>query len=180
MRIGAGRNGKSITWFYHHLRCTITATPYIEGGFQFDLVFGDHFGDASVGGAGTLNWHNGGSNDTDLVVIMTQVGGGQFSVTSFELAGLGGLAANLTVDGTSYTTTGVHVINTGPISSLVFDLNPIGNISEELSVAIDNVNVDENINAIGGTIPEPTSLAIWSLLGGIGFIWRRRSRRSAA
>lgn len=176
----------------------ITATPrihsatYSEGGYTLTLVGGSdpHYADpddAFSGIAGTYGWHTASGNGNDGLLTLTKQGGGNFTLTSFDLAGYFG--NNLAVSASGYgpsvfSSTGTYALNFVDVSSVTFDIVSPNDCC--YGVAIDNLTIGNVAHEQiidpphTETVPEPSTLATFALsLTGLGLVMRRRRRKTA-
>ena len=144
---------------------------YTESGFMLTLhttngssctdgtCFGAHIGDGT-GTPQTFNWHDSADNEPGAYVTLTKVGGGNFSLLSFDYYSDGGLSV------------------TGGAYSLNYDAGggTIGGLLNVNSVTFygPGDNQLDNITVSGG-VPEPTSWAM--MVGGFGLAGAAMRRR---
>lgn len=112
-----------------------------------------------------------GDDGHSLFVDDAFVGGGAFGVmVNYTLSLQGGVARKLELAG--YNAGGPSVFRIGlPDSS-----NPAGFVGPINTVPGLSLNADGDFSAV----PEPTTLAIWGTLGGLGLIAARRRKRDAS
>jgi hypothetical protein len=126
--------------------------------------FGAHIGDGT-GTPQTFNWHDNADNQPGAFVTLTKVGGGAFSLTSFDFFSYNDFSASATgYDTLNFYGTG-GTVNPGflNVTSVTF----YGSGSQEL----DNITVN-------GGVPEPASWAM--MLGGFGLVGGAMRRRRTA
>lgn len=170
---------------------TIYTSPITRLNFDIGNPVGQqqHFHEITSIGFGLPNNGTGvllNDRDTEIFVVPSAGAGfSQFSLSSVDVASATGNSpandllitgffnnsptGSITVSplGNGYTT--VNGLSLGTIDRLTFD-----GLGGGGGFVLDNLNL-----GLGSTvIPEPTTLAIWSLLGicGIGFGWRRRRK----
>ena len=144
---------------------------YTTGGYVLTLnsnasyYGGAHIGDGTGVGQ-TYNWHDGLDNGTPTTVRLSRVGGGSFSLGSFDYTSDEGLLVtsgllNLALAVGSGSTTGFSNVS-------FIDFYGIGNNG------LDNLVL--TAGAVGGAVPEP---ATWGLMlvgfGAMGYAMRRRA-----
>lgn len=146
---------------------------YQEAGFLLTLnttndpmaAFGAHIGDGT-GVADTFNWHDDGDNLIGAYVTLTKVGGGAFSLSSFDWQSDG-----LTVSANGYMSAFLSGSQVG--QSLGF--NNVTSVT--FSSANYTSNGLDNVVLSAAAVPEPASWAL--LMVGFGLTGAALRRRSA-
>ena len=143
-------------------------------------------GSASFGAASLL--YNGGGAGLGALLAMTQAI--ELTVTSFNLGAAPTVVSVTIKDGANTFTSSVTLTaSTSMPTSYTFDFTGSG---------LDFNNITSLLLSLGGgatfgaditlerliarmtPVPEPTSIAVWSVLGGLGVVCVRRLRRTAA
>jgi len=138
------------------------ASPYIENGYKFELIFGGtnpYFG-GMANSSGTLYWQDdrvpAASNPENAMVQMTRVDGGLFDLWDFDLIGASNdIWLNTSVGGVS--TNQVHIAN----GSYTVPINGIDSVTLDFKRAGPNFGAIDNVNV--SAVPEPGSLALLGL-----------------
>ena len=164
-----------------NMTSTASSLSYTESGYSLTLNtpntydYGSHVGDGTSA-ADTFNFHDDGDNGPNSYLTLTRVGGGLFSLNSFDYsftAYFGSSDATATITaGTNtpllLTGTGTSTSGFSNVSSVTFSNPGVYNY-----IQLDNVNV----TAGAGAVPEP---ATWAMMlvgfGGVGYAMRSRRK----
>jgi hypothetical protein len=149
-----------------------TNLTYTESGFQLTLnAPGAGAGAAHVGDGTydpqTFNWHDGFENGWDTYLTLTRVGGGKFSLSSFDyLMDWSDVSADGTLLGS--------IQDAGTWSTALTGITEL-RLSSGAFNEIDNVDVAADVAGPSGSVPLPGTLAL--MLGGLGAGGLARRRR---
>jgi hypothetical protein len=157
--------------------CAFSEQGYDLTGYNFPGVGSSHINDGGVGGAGTLNWHSGGDNQSVVGFDLSRTGGGLFDLFSLDTFAGGSNNLQLEADyGSGFSVVGTY--NSGTSTALNL-LNVQSVRFTDLSnsgVAIDNVNLTA---AAATSVPEPFTI-IGTLIGGTAAARMRKKLKQAS